>query len=149
LRVWVRPSFDYPARLDLPSGHHLRPIRAADAEIDLPAVMGARDRLFAQYGEAWGWPPEETSLETDRQDLAHHEEEMHAHEGFNYAILDRDQERLLGCVYIYPSEAEADADVSWWLVDAALGTELERALEEAVPAWLAETWGMSSIRRHP
>jgi RimJ/RimL family protein N-acetyltransferase len=147
--TWIDPSFDYPARLDLPGGHHMRPIRAADAEIDLPAVMGARDRLFAQYGEAWGWPPESMSVEVDRADLAHHEDEMRAREGFNYAILDADEGELLGCVYIYPSDADADADVSWWLVDAALGSELERSLEEVVPAWLADTWGLGSIRRHP
>ncbi len=27
--------------------------------------------------------------------------------------------------------------------------ELERSLEEAVLVWLATTWGMGSIRRHP
>jgi hypothetical protein len=146
---WIEPGFDYPARLDLSSGHHLRPIRAADAEIDLPAVMESRDRLFARYGEAWGWPPESMTVEADREDLAHHEDEMRAREGFNYAILDADETELLGCVYIYPSEADADADVSWWLVDRALGSELERELDRALPAWLRETWGLGSIRRHP
>ena len=146
---WVDPAFDHPDRLDLSSGHHLRPIRAADAEIDLRAVMSARDRLWKQYGEAWGWPPESMSVEVDREDLAHHEEEMRAREGFNYAVLDEPEARLFGCVYIYPSEAGADADVSWWLVDDALGTELERTLDEVLPDWLAETWGLGSIRRYP
>ena len=146
---WIDPAFEYPGRLDLPTGHHLRPIRAADAEIDLPAVIGARDRLCEQYGGAWGWPPESMSVEVDREDLAHHEDEMRAREGFNYAILDEAETRLFGCVYIYPSEAGADADVSWWLVDDALGTELERDLEDRIPAWLAETWNLGSIRRHP
>ena len=54
---WLRLTFAHPARLDLSSGHHLRPIRAADAEIDLPAVLGSRERLWAKYGAAWGWPP--------------------------------------------------------------------------------------------
>ena len=146
---WVDRTFDHPARLDLPTGHHLRPIRAADAEIDLPAVMGTRDRLFEQYGEAWGWPPESMTVEVDREDLAHHEDEMRAREGFNYAILDEAETRLFGCLYIYPSDTEADADVSWWLVDDALGTELERTLDEVLPAWFAETWGLDSFRRYP
>ena len=147
--TWVDPAFERPARLDLPTGHHLRPIRAADAEIDLPAVMATRDRLWRQYGEAWGWPPESMTVAVDRQDLAHHEEEMRAGEGFNYAILDAAETELLGCVYVYPSEADADADVSWWLDDEALGTELERELDARIPAWLAEAWNLSSIRRHP
>ena len=146
---WIGPGFAHPERLDLPTGHHLRPIRAADAEIDLPAVMGNRDRLWRQYGEAWGWPPETMTVELDREDLAHHEDEMRAREGFNYAILDEAETQLFGCVYIYPSEAEADADVSWWLVDEALGTALEEELEARVPAWLAQAWNLRSIRRHP
>jgi hypothetical protein len=146
---WIAPALAFPARLDLPSGHHLRPIRADDAEIDLPAVMGSRASLWRQYGDAWGWPPESMSVETDREDLAHHVDEMRAREGFNYAILDAAESELFGCVYIYPSEADADADVSWWLVDEARSTDLERALEAIIPAWLADTWGLNSLRRHP
>jgi len=112
-------------------------------------IDGSRESLWRQYGEAWGWPPESMSVETDREDLAHHEDEMRAREGFNYAFLDAAEAELFGCVYIYPSEADADADVSWWLVDDARATDLERALETAIPAWLAQTWGLNSLRRHP
>ena len=38
-------------------GYHLRPIRASDVDLDMPAVMGSRERLWSIYGEAWGWPP--------------------------------------------------------------------------------------------
>ena len=146
---WIPRDFKYPQRLDLPTGHHLRPIRADDAEVDLPAVMGSRDTLFAIYGEAWGWPPESMTLEVDRDDLAHHVAEAQAREGFLYAVLDPAETELLGCVYVYPSATDADADVSWWVVDTARGTELEHVLDRAVPEWLAETWGLPSIRRHP
>ncbi len=146
---WIPADFDFPQRLDLASGHHLRPIRADDAEIDLPAVMGSRESLFAIYGKAWGWPPESMTLEVDRDDLAHHVEEADAREGFLYAVLTADETELVGCVYVYPSAADADADASWWVVDAARGTEVERELDVTVPAWLAETWGLGSVRRHP
>ena len=146
---WVGPEFDHPHRLDVRSGHHLRPLGAADAEIDQPAVMGSRERLWKQYGEAWGWPPESMSVDVDREDLAHHEAEMRARAGYLYGVLDADETELFGCVYIYPSETDADADVSWWLVDEAVGTELEAALEAALPGWLAESWGIRSMRRHP
>jgi len=150
---WLSADFAQPARLDLHSGHHLRPIRAADAEIDLPAVLGSRERLWARYGDAWGWPPETMSLDADRDDLAHHEAEMLAREGFNYAILDTDETELLGCVYIYPPGPDAEdgigADVSWWVVDRAVGTELEGALGRTLPVWLAQTWGIRSWRAYP
>lgn len=150
---WLPDDFTHPERVDLPTGHHLRPIRADDAEIDYPAVMGSRERLWARYGAAWGWPPPHMTLEADREDLLHHEEEIAAHETFNYAVLDEGETELLGCVYIDPpderSPAGADAVASWWVVDPEAGGELERALDDAVPRWLAEDWGFRSVHYFP
>ena len=135
--AWLPDGFTHPERVDLSTGHHLRPIREADVEIDYPAVMGSRERLWAKYGEAWGWPPADMSYEADREDLARHEAEIAAHETFNYAVLDADESALLGCVYVDPPDETSppgtDAVVSWWLVDEAVGTDLESALDELVP----------------
>jgi len=146
---WLPADFDHPTRLDLPTGHHLRPIRAADVDLDLPAVMGSRERLWAIYGEAWGWPPSTMTAEQDREDLVHHEAEAEAHASFNYALFDADESELLGCVYIDPPQDElagVDAMVSWWVVDDAVGTPLESALDEAVPAWLDRDWPLRNVR---
>jgi hypothetical protein len=151
--TWLPETFEDPERVELSTGHHLRPIRESDVDIDYPAVMGSRERLWAKYGEAWGWPPADMSFEADREDLARHEAEIAAHETFNYALLDRDETTLLGCVYIDPPDDKsppgADALVTWWIVDEAVGTELERALDEFVPAWLAGTWGFTSVHYSP
>jgi hypothetical protein len=138
----------HPDRVQLPTGHHMRPIRASDVDIDYPAVMGSRARLWAKYGETWGWPPETMSHEADREDLARHEAEAAANEAFNYAIFDAGETALLGCVYVDPSD-EYDATVSWWVVDALVGSELERALDEFVPRWLADTWGFERVDYSP
>ena len=146
---WLPDDFAHPTRLDLPTGHHLRPIRATDVDLDMPAVMGSRERLWSIYGEAWGWPPATMTLEQDREDLAHHEAEIEAHESFNYAVFDDDETELLGCLYIDPpppEEAGIDAVVSWWVVDAAVGSPLEAALDEVVPAWLADAWPLQNVR---
>ena len=105
------------------------------------AVMGSRERLWGIYGEAWGWPPAHMTHEQDREDLARHADEMETHESFNYALFDADETALLGCVYIDPPEKPgADAEISWWVVDECVGTDLERALDEFVPRWIAEDW---------
>lgn len=151
--AWLADSFQHPERVELPSGHHLRPIRADDVAIDYPAVMGSRERLWEKYGEAWGWPPASMTYEQDREDLARHEAEIAAHETFNYAVLDADETALLGCVYIDPPEFGtqdgADAVVSWWVVDAAVGSELERALDDFVPGWVTQTWGFTAVEYFP
>jgi hypothetical protein len=85
--------------------------------------------------------------EQDREDLAHHAAEMETHESFNYALFDADETALLGCVYIDPPEKEgADAEISWWVVDECVGTDLEAALDELVPRWIAESWPLTAPR---
>ena len=151
--TWLAEGFRHPQRVNLPTGHHLRPIREADVDIDYPAVMGSRERLWSKYGEAWGWPPAGMTYEEDRRDLARHEAEIEAQETFNYAVLDAAETTLLGCVYIDPPDERSppgtDAVASWWVVDGAVGTELERALDELVPRWLAETWGFRAVQCAP
>jgi hypothetical protein len=151
--AWLPRGVTPPERADLPTGHHLRPIREADVDIDYPAVMGSRERLWAKYGAAWGWPPATMTHEQDRDDLARHETERAALEAFTYAVLDPRETELWGCVYIDPPDERSppgsDAVVSWWLVDAALGTDLEKALDELVPRWLRETWKLEAVHYFP
>jgi hypothetical protein len=73
---WLAEDFVHPERVELPTGHHLRPIRESDVDIDYPAVMGSRERLWARFGGMWGWPPAGMTYEADRKDLARHEAEI-------------------------------------------------------------------------
>ena len=150
--TWLPAGFEHPERVDLSTGHHLRPIREADVDIDYPAVMGSRERLWAKYGEAWGWPPATMTFDEDRADLVHHEEEIAQHLSFNYAIFDAGEDALLGCVYIDPPE-ETDpgmegprAVVTWWVVDAEVDGPLDAALDDTIPRWLGEVWPFVSVR---
>ncbi|GJF29387.1 hypothetical protein KNE206_20870 [Kitasatospora sp. NE20-6] len=139
--TWLPDDFVHPLRVVLPDGYHLRPITGDDTELDHPAVMGSRERLWSIYGEAWGWPSATMTVEADRADLVRHAEEMVAHESFNYALLDDAGTALLGCVYIDPPrKAGFDAEISWWVVDERVGTPLEAALDALVPRWIAEDW---------
>ena len=140
--TWLPADFAHPLRADLTAGVHLRPIRAADVDIDMVAVMSNQQMLWAMYGEAWGWPPATMTREADEEDLARHAAEMETHESFNYAVLTAAEDCLLGCVYIDPLESEdgrISAEVSWWTVgDAPEG--LREKLDGFVPGWLADEW---------
>jgi hypothetical protein len=151
--TWLPRGFTHPERVELSTGHHLRPIRENDIEIDYPAVMGSREELWAKFGKAWGWPLATMTFEADKKDLARHEAEIARQETFNYAVLNDGETELLGCVYIDPPDEKtppgSDAMVSWWLVNQAIGTHLERALDDFVPRWLASTWGFGSVHYYP
>jgi hypothetical protein len=144
---WLPDGFVHPEHVELPTGHHLRPIRESDVDIDYPAVMGSRETLWARFGGMWGWPPENMTYEADRQDLARHEAEISVHVTFKYAVLNHDETELLGCLYIDPPGEStpdgADALVSWWVVDSELGGELEQSLSTLVPSWLGRPMGLS------
>lgn len=146
--TWLPDDFVHPLRVELRTGEHLRPIGPDDTDIDMVAVMGSQSRLWSIYGEAWGWPPPTMTHAQDRADLARHALEMERHESFNYALLDEHETVLVGCVYIDPPEkaGEADAEISWWVVDAYVGTPVEVALDELVPRWIAEDWPMTKPR---
>lgn len=140
-RSWLPTHWEHPTRVELSTGQHLRPIREADLAIDYPAVMGSRERLWSIYGRPWGWPPEDMTWEADRADLAYHEDEIAQHRSFNYALLNEDETELLGCVYIDPPErVGADAEISWWVVDALVGGPVEACLDRAVPDWVERDW---------
>jgi hypothetical protein len=145
---WLPDGWDHPTRVDLPTGHHLRPIRADDTALDMVAVMSSQERLFSIYGKAWGWPPTTMTAEQDREDLQHHADEIERHESFNYALFDAGETVLLGCVYIDPPAkvGDADAETSWWVVDSCVGTDVEVALDALVPRWIAEDWPLEHPR---
>ncbi|MCC5946985.1 MAG: GNAT family N-acetyltransferase [Nitriliruptoraceae bacterium] len=144
---WLSPRWRAPVRLDLPTGHHLRPIRVEDLAVDHPTVMRCQPRLWARFGPVWGWPPPDMTLEQDRDDLIRHVDEMSRNESFNFAIFDPDERHLLGCVYVDPPESPAhDAEVCWWVVDEEVDGPLDRVLEGAIARWLDDAWPLERPR---
>ena len=145
--VWLPADFSYPTVVTVGDGYHLRPIRATDVDLDYPAVMGSQPRLWSIFGPAWEWPSDSMTYQQDRKDLARHEAEIAARQSFNYALLDDDETALFGCVYIDPPEKQgSDAEICWWVVDAQVGTGLERALDALVPRWIAAAWPFTHPR---
>ncbi|PRY17095.1 GNAT family N-acetyltransferase [Kineococcus rhizosphaerae] len=141
--AWLPPWFTHPPHLELDSGFHLRPLRAVDVGLDLPAVLGSRAALWRRFGAAWGWPPADLDAESDRRDLERQERETAEHVSFTYGVLDEPEDTLVGCVYLDPPRGgtgAADVDVSWWTVTAPAGTALEEELRSVLPGWVAREW---------
>ena len=144
---WLPEGFEHPRLVSVPPDHHLRPIRSSDVDIDYPAVMSSRERLWSLFGEPHGWPAETLTYEEDRADLLRHEADMAENQSFNYALLDREESHLLGCVYIDPPErVGADADISYWVVDSLVDTPVPASLEAVVRRWIAASWPFTSPR---
>lgn len=144
---WLSASFEAPARLELPTGHHLRQLRVSDVALDHATVMANQHLLYEELGPVWGWPPADMTIEDDRADLERHVQEMAENESFVYGIFDEAEGVLAGCVYVDPPErVGADVDVSWWVVADERGGPLERAVRRDVPHWIRTSWPFEDPR---
>ena len=146
--VRLPPHWRHPQRVELSTGHHLRPVRATDVDLHMQAVLGSQERLWSRYGPAWRWPPATLNAREDRDDLSRLEHDMQAQRSFCYALFDLGETELLGCVHIDLSST-AGTEVSWWVVDWLVDGPIERALDTFVPAWITAGWPLSvtSVRR--
>ena len=133
-------EFVVPALVDAGS-FRLRPITIHDAFRDYDAVMSSREHLWARFGEAWGWPAVDLSLEQNIVDLGWHQKEFQLRSSFDYVIASSDGTRQLGCVYVDPpGEDGIDAEAWYWARASELASGLEDRLATFLPGWLADAW---------
>jgi hypothetical protein len=88
-------------------------------------------------------PWSETSLEENLVDLGWHQKEFQLRRSFAYTVVAPDESKVLGCVYLYPSD-DADVDVRMWVRREAWEEKLDPVLEATVRSWLADSWPFAS-----
>jgi hypothetical protein len=140
---FVPDWFDVPLRLE-GDGFVLVPLGAEHNERDYEAWTSSMDHILATPGFVnWGWP-HPMPLEANLADLVRHAEDFAARRGFTYTVLEPDRDSVIGCVYIYPADAEdpstsgLDARVRSWVT--ASRADLDVPVWRAVSQWLAGTW---------
>jgi hypothetical protein len=130
----------------------LRPLRASDAERDYDAVMSSAAELRRWSGS--DWPSDGFTLAENLADLERHEREHECGEAFTYTVLAPDEERCLGCVYIVPVWAEAEAlcgpaacaaCVGFWVRASERANDLDRHLLAVLREWLGTEWPFDCV----
>lgn len=107
---WLAPWFQHPGRTELASGHHLRPLRAADA--GLPGLPEGVDLVAAAAA-------------------------TRARTAYVYGVFDDEERRVLGTVTLGPGDPSYDVVVTWAVPGCA---SLEAALVGQLPAWVDRDW---------
>jgi len=133
-----------PAGFDPPTGMAterfvLEPLGPQHNDSDHDAWTSSMEHIRATAGfEQSAWPRVMTPAE-NLSDLEGHRRDFELRRGFTFTVLAPDSGRVIGCVYIYPSDrAEYDADVRSWVRSSH--AELDDPLRRSVSAWLAEEW---------
>jgi hypothetical protein len=136
--TFVAADLDVPRTMATPE-FTIRPIGINDAVKDYDAVMTSRDRLLGVFGPDSTWPSENLSLEQNIVDLGWHQKEFQRRTSFAFAVMSPDEERELGCVYLYPPSREGfDVEVYVWV--RADRVDLDEPLCTAVRDWIANDW---------
>ena len=130
-------------------GFRLEPLGPQHNAADHAAWTSSIDHIRATPGFPDGrWPPVGgLSLAENLRDLRRHADDFERRVGFTYTVLD-DGDRVIGCVYIYPSRSEPRvALVQSWV--SATCAELDLPLHDAVAGWLATDWPFTDVRYRP
>ena len=156
-RAFVPDSFAVPRELvtedfrlePLGPQHNAGDYDAWTSSIEhIRATPGFRD-ISAEAGFGGStWPDPAMTMEENLTDLRRHAEDFAQRSGFTYTVVARGHDRIIGCVYIYPSQsADGAADVrSWVRADQA---DLDVAVYDAVSAWLNDAWPFTAISYAP
>ncbi len=138
----------------------LRPILATDAELDYAAVMESKDYL--RTWEQTTWPEDDFTVAANRADLENLEQRHAKRQALTYTVMNPEETKCLGCVYIMPTDArmfagatiapigdsewdDYDAAVYFWVRKSQLAARTDRRLLDALRSWLAQGW---NLRRH-
>ena len=130
-------------------GFRLEPLGPQHNEADHRAWMSSIDHIRATPGFLDGqWPPVGgLSLAENLRDLQRHAGDFDRRLGFTYTVLD-DGDRIIGCVYIYPSQSDSRAaQVRSWVT--ANRAELDLPVHDGVAHWLATDWPFIDVLYRP
>jgi len=142
---FLPPDFEVPELLEI-DRFRIRPLTIHDLVKDYDAVMTSRDHLWEQFGQAWGWPSEDLTLEQDLIELAWHQREAQRRSSFAYVVMRPDERVQLGCVYIVPSKKQGfDAAAALWVRASEVPGGLDEVLFSTARRWLAERWPFSRV----
>jgi hypothetical protein len=100
----------------------VRQLRASDCSLDLDA-MRERENF------------RELVWDENLRDLEMHEREHDERVAFTYTVMNRDETRCLGCVYVRPRADAAGGAVILWVRPALVESGLEQRLFDALRPW--------------
>ncbi|HBP50800.1 MAG: hypothetical protein US68_C0017G0017 [Candidatus Shapirobacteria bacterium GW2011_GWE1_38_10] len=142
-KPFVPSDFEVPERLETDK-FRLRMLKVTDVVKDYDAVMTSVDHLQGIFGPRSKWPTKDLTFEQDLIDLGWHQKEYQTRSSFAYTVMDLDESRCLGCMYIFhPTKEEFDAEVYMWVRENA--RDLDILLYETVRKWILEKWPFKRV----
>ena len=140
---FVNSEFDVPKKLET-EHFRLRMLTVNDVVKDYDAVMSSAEPVRKVWPDS-GWP-DGLTLEQNLIDLGWHQGEFQRRRSFAYTVVNLDETKVVGCVYINPTRKRGyDAEVFLWAREAELGSPADARLFETVNSWLEAEWPFENV----
>lgn len=135
-----------PADFNVPTvfeNQHLRirTLTVNDVVKDYDAVMSSIDHLQGVFGPNSTWPSPDLSFEQNLIDLGWHQKEFQIRSSFAFTVVTLDEERVIGCVYIFPTgKGDFDASITMWVRADVVKDGYDSILFNTVKDWVSADW---------
>jgi hypothetical protein len=124
----------------------LKPLGPKYAAQDYAAYMGSIQHLQKTFTFSTSWPHAGLTMADAIKDVEGEQAAFLARKKFTYAVLNPNESRELGCVYISPSRKQGyDATVRMWVTANQAEIGFDKRLLEEVKAWLQAKWPFERI----
>ena len=124
----------------------IRPLTVEDVELDYNAVMNSREHIRGVFGPDDDWPADDLSMDDDLKALENHELEHKRKAAFTYTVMNHDESRCLGCIYLVPVHMEEfDCQVYMWVTKHAFDRGWDAELYSSVRQWIDDAWPFEKV----
>ena len=143
-KSFVPKDFKVPDTLE--NEHfRIRMLSVNDVVKDYDAVMSSIEHLQKMFPTS-NWPAADLSFEQDLIDLGWHQKEFQIRNSFAYTVVSLDENQVLGCLYINPTDkGDYDADVTMWVRASEVDNGLDPILFNSVRQWISAKWPFKKV----
>lgn len=143
--AFIPAEFDAPLLVET-EGFDLVPLGPDLVDLDYAAYMSSIEHLQETFTRSESWPHDAIDDEDAMQDMLNEQGRFQRRESFAYAVLTKDGEREMGCVYLRPSSKPGfDAEVALWVTQADYDAGFDAELYEWTRQWVAESWPFAAV----
>ena len=119
----------------------IRKLTVDEVEKDYNAVMSSKESLRQVFAVNDPWPADDMTIEDNYNDLKMHQDEFDNREGFAYTVVNKEDTKCIGCIYIWPwTYGIYDAMVFYWVTDEVKETGFDKELGIYLDKWLKTFW---------
>jgi len=137
---------DFAAPDTLENEHfRIRMLTVNDVVKDYDAVMSSIDHLKKMYPSS-NWPSKDLTREQDLIDLGWHQKEFQMRSSFTYTVVELDESKVIGCIYIFPTnKGDYNAEITMWVRSSVLKEGLDSILFNTVKHWIIKEWPFDKV----